>query len=101
MDRRSFLAWLAGLAACRRFWPAPTGLVERLRARFQWCAVVDARGQKAARENRTGTDLIAGLQASPCRDIDIEPERYRALKSVAASPPRLAQAAPLVCGRGL
>ena len=29
------------------------------------------------RENRTGADLIAALQASPYREIDIEPERYR------------------------
>jgi hypothetical protein len=29
------------------------------------------------RNNRTGTDLIAALQASPYRDIDIEPQRYR------------------------
>ena len=27
--------------------------------------------------NRTGADLIAALQASPYRDIDIEPQRYR------------------------
>jgi len=30
-----------------------------------------------ADENRTGADLIAALQASPYRDIDIEPPRYR------------------------
>jgi len=29
------------------------------------------------RDTRTGTDLIAALQASPYRDVDIEPERYR------------------------
>ena len=29
------------------------------------------------RETRTGADLIASLQASPYREIDIEPERYR------------------------
>jgi plasmid stability protein len=28
-------------------------------------------------EARTGADLIAALQSSPHRDIDIEPERYR------------------------
>jgi hypothetical protein len=28
-------------------------------------------------ENRTGADLIAALQASPHRDIEIEPERCR------------------------
>jgi hypothetical protein len=27
-------------------------------------------------ENRTGADLITALQASPYRDIDIEPERH-------------------------
>ena len=26
---------------------------------------------------RTGADLIAALQASPCRELDIEPERVR------------------------
>jgi hypothetical protein len=30
-----------------------------------------------AAEPRTGADLIAALQASPYRDIDIEPARYR------------------------
>ena len=28
-------------------------------------------------ENRTGADLIAALQASPYREIEIEPPRYR------------------------
>ena len=28
-------------------------------------------------ETRTGADLIAALQASPYREIDIEPARYR------------------------
>jgi len=28
---------------------------------------------------RTGSDLIAALQASPYREIDIEPARYRLL----------------------
>ena len=28
------------------------------------------------RENRTGADLIAAIQASPYRDIEIEPARY-------------------------
>jgi hypothetical protein len=28
-------------------------------------------------EARTGVALIAALQASLCRDIDIEPQRYR------------------------
>ncbi len=28
-------------------------------------------------ERRTGADLIAALQASPYRDIEIEPGRYR------------------------
>src|SRR6516165_7704576 len=27
---------------------------------------------------QTGADLIAALQASPCRDIDIEPDRLKA-----------------------
>jgi hypothetical protein len=29
------------------------------------------------RENRTGADLIAALQSSPHREIDIEPSRHR------------------------
>ena len=28
-------------------------------------------------ENRTGADLIAAVQASPYREIEIEPARYR------------------------
>jgi Arc/MetJ-type ribon-helix-helix transcriptional regulator len=41
-------------------------------------ALDERMGEPAsAHENRTGADLIAALQASPCRDIDIEPERYR------------------------
>ena len=28
-------------------------------------------------ENRTGADLIAAMQASPYREIEIEPARYR------------------------
>jgi hypothetical protein len=32
---------------------------------------------KATCDARTGADLIDALQASPCRDIDIEPERSR------------------------
>jgi plasmid stability protein len=47
----------------------------------QWIQKLAEQGQsdKSALppENRTGADLIAALQASPCRDIDIEPERYR------------------------
>ena len=31
--------------------------------------------EQQPRENRTGADLIAALQASPYRDIDIEPQR--------------------------
>jgi hypothetical protein len=29
------------------------------------------------RDNRTGAALIAAVQASPYREIDIEPQRYR------------------------
>ena len=29
-----------------------------------------------AARNRTGADLIAAIQRSPCRDLEIEPERY-------------------------
>jgi hypothetical protein len=32
-------------------------------------------GQKA--DQRTGVDLIEALQASPCRELDIEPARFR------------------------
>ena len=34
-------------------------------------------GDEPARDARTGADLIAALQASPFRDVDIGPERYR------------------------
>jgi len=37
--------------------------------------VTEQAGKKAA--TRTGADLIAALQASPYREIDIEPARYR------------------------
>jgi hypothetical protein len=30
-----------------------------------------------SRDRRTGADLIAALQASPCRELDIEPPRVR------------------------
>ena len=43
----------------------------------QWVQKLADSGNKSARETRTGADLIAALQASPYRDIDIEPERYR------------------------
>ena len=32
---------------------------------------------ESSRDKRTGSDLIAALQASPYRELDIEPERYR------------------------
>jgi hypothetical protein len=28
-------------------------------------------------KKRTGADLIAAVQRSPCRELEIEPERYR------------------------
>ena len=43
----------------------------------QWIQKLAESDNKPPRENRTGADLIAALQASPYRDIDIEPERYR------------------------
>ena len=43
----------------------------------QWLQKFAETGTKPARDTRTGADLIAALQASPYRDIDIEPERYR------------------------
>jgi len=30
-----------------------------------------------SRDQRTGADLIAALQASPCRELEIEPPRVR------------------------
>lgn len=38
--------------------------------------VTDARATTAAK-NRTGADLIAAMQSSPYREIEIEPARYR------------------------
>jgi hypothetical protein len=38
--------------------------------------VTDATPATAAK-NRTGADLIAAMQASPYREIEIEPARYR------------------------
>jgi hypothetical protein len=43
----------------------------------QWIQKLAETGPKPARETRTGADLIAALQSSPHRDVDIEPERYR------------------------
>ena len=43
----------------------------------EWIKKLAESGSKPSRETRTGADLIAALQASPYRDIDIEPERYR------------------------
>jgi hypothetical protein len=37
--------------------------------------MAEQRGKTSA--TRTGADLIAALQASPYREIDIEPARYR------------------------
>lgn len=43
----------------------------------QWIQNLAETGKQPARKTRSGADLIAALQASPHRDIDIEPERYR------------------------
>jgi hypothetical protein len=43
----------------------------------QWLQKLAGTGTESQRDTRTGADLIAALQASPYRDIDIEPERYR------------------------
>lgn len=43
----------------------------------QWIQKLAESDNQPAPEGRTGADLIAALQASPHRDIDIEPERYR------------------------
>lgn len=37
----------------------------------------DAQHQEKSRDQRTGADLIAALQASPYREVDIEPARFR------------------------
>jgi hypothetical protein len=43
----------------------------------QWIQKLAETRPKPHCDTRTGADLIAALQASPYRDIDIEPERYR------------------------
>jgi hypothetical protein len=43
----------------------------------QWIQKLAESGPKPSRETRTGAGLIAALQSSPYRDVDIEPERYR------------------------
>ena len=46
---------------------------------------LDALDEKAIStlpDERTGADLIAALQSSPCRELDIEPPRYREAISV-------------------
>jgi hypothetical protein len=43
----------------------------------QWIQKLAESGKERADQTRTGCDLIAALQASPYRNIDIEPERYR------------------------
>jgi len=47
----------------------------------QWIQKLAESDHKLPRDNRTGADLIAALQASPYRNIDIEPERYRLSKN--------------------
>jgi hypothetical protein len=47
-------------------------LLEALKTPLQ---MVEQAGKTGA--TRTGADLIAALQASPYREIDIEPARYR------------------------
>jgi prevent-host-death family protein len=37
--------------------------------------VISAEEFRRLKGDRTGKDLIAAIQASPCRDIDIEPRR--------------------------
>jgi hypothetical protein len=39
--------------------------------------VVDAEEFRRLKGDRTGAALIAALQASPCRDVDIAPKRER------------------------
>ena len=43
----------------------------------QWIQKLAETDNEPACDTRTGADLIAALQASPYREIDIEPERYR------------------------
>jgi prevent-host-death family protein len=39
--------------------------------------VISAEDFRRLKGDRTGTDLIAVMQASPYREIDLEPEHYR------------------------
>ncbi len=43
----------------------------------QWIQKLVESGPNPSHETQTGAALIAALQASPYRDIDIEPERHR------------------------
>ena len=47
-------------------------LLEALKA-----SPADAEREEQSRDRRTGADLIAALQASPYRELDIEPPRLR------------------------
>ena len=38
---------------------------------------IAAEHQESTSDRRTGADLIAALQASPYRELDIEPSRFR------------------------
>jgi hypothetical protein len=40
-------------------------------------AVISAEEFRRLKGDRTGKALIAAMQASPCKEIDIEPERVR------------------------
>ena len=81
---------LSGLAKCGVFEPLkdPDYFVREMRLMrggigLTWPNEVDfsadalRQDAKPPPENRTGADLIAALQASPYREIDIEPERWR------------------------
>ncbi len=39
--------------------------------------VISAEEFRRLKGDRTGHALIAAMQASPCKEIDVEPERYR------------------------
>ncbi len=53
-------------------------LIEKALDALEERATAKTRAQASKSEDgRTGADLIAALQASPYRDVDIEPARFR------------------------
>jgi hypothetical protein len=58
-----------------RYPSAEDALLEALRDSAMGTAEV--ANSSRALDDLTGMDLIAAMQASPCKDIPLEPERYR------------------------